>query len=66
MFIYKDEIFGLTFVAAFLVNLSRPQAVASGEAREHDCHAVHAQSFSEIKILFRNIHGQNACNIHVL
>ena len=33
---------------------------ASGEARGHACHAVHNQSFSELKILFMKFHGQNA------
>ena len=36
------------------------QCITSGEARGHACHAVHDQSFSELKILFMNFHGQNA------
>ena len=31
----------------------------SGKARGPACHAVHDQSFSEIKVIFINFHGQN-------
>ena len=37
--------------------------VHSGEARGHACHAVHDQSFSELKVLFMKFHGQNAHKI---
>ena len=38
----------------------------SGEARGHACHAVRDRSFSELKILFMNFHGQNAHKTKIL
>ena len=42
------------------IRVDATETGCSGEAREHACHAVHDQSFSEIKILLMKFHGQNA------